>query len=39
MSHLRRIIHHHQDGIIKTRRSVMKTMEIEDHGDARIGNG
>jgi hypothetical protein len=32
---------HHQDGIIRTKseRFVMKSMEIEDHMDAWIGNG
>jgi hypothetical protein len=36
------MVHHHQDGVIvqlKGGRHVMKSMEIENHGDIRINNG
>jgi len=41
MNHFCQVIHSHQDGVIKLKggRSLMKSMEIEDHGDARINNG
>ncbi len=41
MNHFCQVVHNHQDGVIKLKggRSLMKSMEIEDHGDAGINNG